>query len=343
MNYKKEIWNNVDRIINSGIKEKVYPGGTILVGNPENILYSKSYGTIDEKKKTTLDTIYDLASLTKVLATTIAIMKLLSEGYFHLNDTLENFGFKDDKKDITIFNLLTHTSGLPAYSELWKDYNGKTLYNKILETDPENMPDQKIVYSCINFILLMHIIEKITEKKFNDYIESIYRDYEIKNLFFKPYEKISLKIAPTSIRNGNRLIGKPDDELAYYLGGISGNAGLFGNANEIYTLLSHLIKGKIIPKNFFNLFTTTTINIDNIKKHIGWMAPNPGSSAGDILNMYDDAYGHTGFTGTSIWGYRDLFVIFLTNRTYYERFGKNLKKINRIRILLHNVIFGGLL
>ena len=270
-------------------------------------------------------------------------MKLLSEGYIHLKDTLENFDFKDNKKDITLFNLLTHTSGLPPYSELWKKYQRKDLYEKILKINPENQINQKIVYSCINFIILMNIIEKITNQNFEKYIESLYKKNEIKNLFFNPGKKTTLKIAPTSKRKEKRLIGKPDDELAYYLGGTSGNAGLFGNVKGIYTLLSKIIEGKIVPRKIFELFTNTTIEIDNTKKHIGWMAPGNESSAGDILNLCPEAYGHTGFTGTSIWGYKDLFVIFLTNRTYYERFGNSLKKIHRIRILLHNIIFGGLL
>jgi CubicO group peptidase (beta-lactamase class C family) len=340
---ENNIWNNVDRIINYGIKEKVYPGGVLLVGTTDKIIYSKSYGTIDEKTQVTTDTMYDLASLTKVLATTTAIMKLFSDGYIHLNDTLENFGFKDDKKDITIFNLLTHTSGIPAYSELWKKYNGEKLYNEILKIKPEKPANYEIVYSCINFIILKYIIEKITNKNFEEYIESLYKDYGIENLVFNPNKKEKFKIAPTSIRDNKRLLGEVDDELAYYLGGVSGNAGLFGNANFIYLLLSKLAIGEIVPKTIFNLFTNTTINIDNTRKHLGWMAPTYGGSAGDILHTHENAYGHTGFTGTSIWSYQDLFVIFLTNRTYYERFGNSIEKIKRIRILLHNVIFGGLL
>lgn len=330
------MWDTVDKIVESGIN-KIYPGAVLLIGRPGKILYEKSYGTIDGNRKTELDTVYDIASLTKVVATTTAVMRLFEDGALHLNDRIGSFLPVEGKKaDITILQLLTHTSGMEPYTELWKRLKGKALLEEILKIQPI-YESGKIVYSCLNFITLMAVVETVSGVPFDEFVHSILRPSGMNSTCFKPGENDN--IAPTSIREGKRLIGVPDDELAYYLGGVSGNAGLFSNARDLFIFMSALLKGKIVSRKVVDLFLNYVVASNGKRRHLGWEAPYDGSSAGDILLHSDHAFGHTGFTGTSIWCDGETFVILLTNRVFIKRFSEG---IGRIRILLHNVVFGGL-
>lgn len=329
---------NIDTIIEYGINEKIYPGCTLLVGFKDDILYEKAYGTIDGTSPTNMDTLYDLASLTKVIATTTAIMRLFEDGMISLSDKVGDFlDVSGEKADITILELLTHTSGLQPYSDLWRIIRGEELKREILKIQPTCKG--KMQYSCLNFITLMAIVEKITGESFDKYIHEL---LNIEDILFKPAQDKIHRCAPTSERDGIRLKSLPDDELAYYLGGVSGNAGLFGSARAIHTFLGRLYGGYYVSKNVVHLFTQTIVqdpSDPSNKRHIGWMAPVKGGSTGDFGN--DSMFGHTGFTGTSLWCTKEgLHVIFLTNKGFYQRWED---KIQRIRRLIHNVIFAQLL
>lgn len=329
----EKLFQNIDRIVEEGLN-RIYPGATLLIGWPDEIVYEKAYGTLDLERKTSIDTIYDLASLTKVVTTTTAVMKLFSEGLLHLHDTIGRFiNIEKPKADVTIKHLLSHTSGMQPYSELWKYLRGKELLEEILKIQPIEEAGKKIIYSCLNFITLMAIVEKITGQSFDEFIYSIFEPLGMHSTKFSPGP--SENIAPTSERDGKRLAGLPDDELAYYLGGVSGNAGLFSNVKDLFKFMSALLKGEIVPKRVVKLFTQTIVETTGGKRHLGWMCPSSGTSSGDVLG--EKAFGHSGFTGTTIWCREDgLFVIFLTNKGFIKR---HEDEIMRVRILLHNVVF----
>ncbi|MGJ8454017.1 serine hydrolase domain-containing protein [Pseudothermotoga sp. U03pept] len=331
----RKIFQNVDRIIEDGVNN-IYPGAVLLVGKADEVIYQKAYGTLDFERKTQPETVYDLASLTKVIATTTAVMKLFSEGYLHLHDTIGRFlQLPKPKSDITILQLLTHTSGMQPYSEYWKFLKGRELLEEILKIQPVGEPGKKIVYSCLNFITLMAIVEKITAMPFDRFVYSIFEPLGMKDTKFSP--GANERIAPTSIRDGKRLIGLPDDELAYYLGGVSGNAGLFSNVVDLHKFMASLLKGEIVPLNIVKLFTQKIVEADG-KRHLGWMCPASGTSSGDMLS--EKGFGHSGFTGTTVWCREDgLHVILLTNKGFIKR---HEEEIMRVRALVHNVVFGGI-
>jgi CubicO group peptidase (beta-lactamase class C family) len=336
MRLSEKLFRCVDRIVEEGVN-KIYPGATLLIGWPGEIVYEKAYGTLDFERKTNLDTVYDLASVTKVVATTTAVMKLFSEGYLHLHDTVGRFlKVEKPKADITILQLLSHTSGMQPYSELWKCFRGRELLDEILKIQPVEEPGKKIVYSCLNFITLMAIVERITNQRFDEFIYSIFEPLGMKSTRFSPGP--SENTAPTSERDGKRLVGLADDELAYYLGGVSGNAGLFSNIKDLFTFMSCLLRGEVVPKAVVKLFTQKVVEASNGKRHLGWMCPASGTSSGDVLT--EKAFGHSGFTGTTIWCRQDgLFVIFLTNKGFIKR---HEDEITRVRALLHNVVFSNI-
>jgi CubicO group peptidase (beta-lactamase class C family) len=336
------LWKKIDRLIEASIENQIFPGATLLIGKENRILYSKSYGRLSKDKSSpnvTTETVYDIASLTKVVTVVPAIMKLLNDGIISLEDPvylyLDEFY---DRKEILIFHLLTHTSGLPAYTELWKKSTGNELFEGILKIQPEVKPFRRFEYSCLNYIVLRTMVERITSTNFDKYCrENIFKPLNMVDTTFNP-DPSNENIAPTSIRNGKTLKGEPDDELAYYLGGIGGNAGCFSNAYDLFKYLVGLKEGIIVPERVFKEFITRVITIDDIKTHIGWRSPETGKSAGDFL--HSNAYGHTGFTGTSIWvdPDRELSVILLSNRTNIERWN-TIPQMQSIRRRLHNLVF----
>ena len=324
----------LDEIIVSGLNN-VYTAASLLIGDEENILYRDFFGTKDGIEKLTENDIFDLASVTKVVATATAVMKLIDSGQLHLKDKIGNYlNVSGQKGEITIFELLTHTSLMPSYSTLWKEYKNKELFEKLIEIQPQKGPNKCYEYSCLNFITLMKIVEVVTQVNFKDYIEKVFIDLGMKNTCYNPIDKE--RAVATSIRDGKRLKGDPDDELAYYLGGVSGNAGLFSNVDDLRIFIFNLLEGKIVSNKTLELFTTTIIKKGENTTHIAWMAP---PVAGCQYSLDSSGFGHNGFTGTSIWIRKDgMFSIFLTNAVFYDRYLKK-PELNVIRNKINNIVF----
>jgi CubicO group peptidase (beta-lactamase class C family) len=326
--------NILDEIIGSGLND-VYTAASLLIGYRENILYRDFFGTKDGIERLNSIDIFDLASVTKVIATATAIMKLIDIKKLSLYDKIGDFlNVSGKKSEITIFELLTHTSLMPAYSNLWKEYRGKELLNKLIEIQPQEGLDKCYEYSCLNFITLMKIVEEVTGTPFKDYIEGIFKELGMKNTCYNPIDKE--KAVATSVREGKRLRGDPDDELAYYLGGVSGNAGLFSNVDDLRIFIFNLLEGKIVSNKTLELFTTTIVKKGENTTHIAWMAP---PVAGCQYSLDSSGFGHNGFTGTSIWVRKDgMFSIFLTNAVFYDRYLKK-PELNVIRNKINNIVF----
>ena len=180
----------------------------------------------------------------------------------------------------------------------------------------------------------MKIVEEVTQKNFKEYVEDIFKKIGMANTCFNPKNKD--KAVSTSIREGKRLKGVVEDELAYSLGGVSGNAGLFSNASDLRIFIISLLNGEIVSKDTLDLFITTLVKRGENTTHIAWMAP---PVAGCQYSLDSTGFGHNGFTGTSIWIRKDgLFSIFLTNSVYYDRFLKK-PELNVIRNKINNIIF----
>ncbi|MDI3473401.1 MAG: serine-type D-Ala-D-Ala carboxypeptidase [Thermotogaceae bacterium] len=342
--------NMVEELFKKEFERETIPGFVILVGNSQKVLYKDSFGfkaLKPSKEMNDTSTIYDLASLTKVVATTSAVMNLVETGKLCLFDPVAYYvdEFKEnDKKDIRIFHLLTHSSGLPPYSELWRYLKGEELLKELLKIQPVYPPESKIVYSCLNFITLMKMVQNITNQRFDEFLYStIFKPLDMNNTCFNPSEDMLERIAPTSERDGKILRGKVDDELAYYLGGVSGNAGLFSCVDDLYNLCRvYLNDGKHGTEKFFSkhtirTFTETVVEIDGMKRALGWTINQKRSFIGDLFT--DKAFGHTGFTGTSIVIDRslDLCVIVLSNRTHIHR-RETLDNIWDFRRRIHNLV-----
>ncbi len=312
------------------VKRKKLPGAVLWLGDDRNIYFFQSFGNaqiIPEKIKMNKKTIFDLASLTKPLCTAMAVMRLFEEKEIKLNDPVEKYllEFKHSstgKK--TIRQLLTHTSGLPAWYPLYILPKNKRIdYLRNAGTK-----DNKVVYSCLGYIILSMIIERITHLNLAEYCaENIFKKLELNNTFFNPPKEIK-NIAPTELGNEHEkekakefgdiskiiwrdylIKGEVHDGNCFYaFNGVSGNAGLFSNAEDLSKILRAYLAGEIVK--FSTLKMMVKDWTDGIEKRgLGWWVnPYPG-----ILS--DSAFGHTGFTGTMVMAEpkKNLIIILLAN------------------------------
>ena len=344
-------FKDVESVVNNGIKDKAYPGAVVLIWQNGNILYENSFGkfTYDENSSdVNINTMFDLASLTKVIATTTATMLCLNRGLFNLDDKvvkyIPEFG-KNNKENITIKNLLLHNSGLPAFIRFYeRGLNNNEVLNEIYSTKLENIPGEKTIYSDLGFITLGKIIEKVTGKTLDKFCaDKIFKPLAMNSTYYNVPDSLKKLCAPTEIDNYWRMKtiqGEVHDENSYILNGVAGHAGLFSTAEDISKLMAMLMnKGKINGKEFLK---SSTIEMF-IKRYgsestraLGWDTKSEkGSTAGNFFSS--NSFGHLGFTGTSVWAdpVRNLFVVFLTNRVYPTRENSGLTKV---RPALHDAV-----
>jgi len=342
---------NIDSVIVSAIEDSAFPGAVVLVSKDGEDIYEKGFRhfTYDESSsKVGTTTIYDLASLTKVIATTTAAMICIDKNLFELDDPVYKHipEFSENSKEtILIKNLLLHNSGLPAWKKFYDKYLDADLITKnIYQTKTEYPAGTKTVYSDLGIIVLGKLIETVTEKKLDQFCnDEIFIPLKMNNTYFNPPDSVKDKIPPTEIDNHwrNKLVqGEVHDETSLLLGGVAGHAGLFSTAEDLSKLcLVMLNEGKYNGKQFFKSETVklfTKRYSPESTRALGWDTKSATrSSAGNKFSK--KSFGHTGFTGTSVWidPERQLFVVFLTNRVYPSR---ENKKIINVRPKLHDAV-----
>jgi len=325
----------LDGLLDRYVQCHAFPGASVAVGYRGHLIYQKAFGRFDyssKGKSVSTETIYDLASLTKVVTTTTLTMQLLESGFLRLDDPVKRFyrSFTGDGREkITLKHLLTHSSGLPAHLPFYKDTKGKDNFvRKVLQTPLEYDPGTRTSYSDLGMILLGSILEKVTGKSLDQLSrDQIFVPLGMAHTCFKPNSKLNAGIAPTERDpwRGRALQGEVHDENSFAMGGVSGHAGLFGTSGDLSIFCQMLLNGgvyshhRVLKRSTLEMFVTRQHLPTESSRALGWDTPSAGSSAGDLLSA--KSFGHTGFTGTSIWvdPTRDLFVILLTNRVYPTR------------------------
>ena len=343
---------NIELLINKAIKKKVFPGCTALIYYNENIIFNQGFGNFDyntNSKVVDKKTIYDLASLTKVIASVTAVMILKDKGDIDLDEKVSYYlpEFKGEYKDqIKIRNLLSHSSGLPPWKPLFEMSSDKdSLLEKLYKIPLEYIPGTYCDYSDLGFILLGEIIERITLTTLDKYCyEMIFKPLDMRDTYFCPSENIRNRIPPTeecSFRE--RVIqGEVHDENAFVMNCVSGHAGLFSITIDLAKFCRMILQfGNCNDKNLINPdtvreFTNRPIEIPECKWVLGWRKyMGKKDIVGDCFS--DSSFGHLGYTGTSIWidPVKELFIILLTNRVHPTR---ENKKILKFRPNFHNEI-----
>lgn len=330
----------IEELLVKGVEDSAYPGGTFLAARDGINFYETAFGELtydDNSPAVKMGTIYDLASVTKVIGTASAAMILYDKGLLKLDkpvaSVLPEFG-KNGKEKVTFRHLLTHSSGLPGWDKLWeKGDTPDEMLKVIYEMPLEYATGTKTVYSCLGFIVLGKAIEKLADKPLDVLLrEEVFGPLNMTRTFYNPPDELINEVAPTEYdkERGGIVQGKVHDENAYYLGGVAGNAGLFSTVHDLAIFAQTMLnKGeyqgvRIFKEETVDLFTTRQNIVDGSTRALGWDTPTNHSSAGKYFSKI--SYGHTGFTGTSIWIDPDkrLFGILLTNRIYPTRENQKL-------------------
>jgi CubicO group peptidase (beta-lactamase class C family) len=324
----------IDHVATKGVLARGFPGAAIVVGRDGAVVWSKGYGSLDWSAESgSVDpsrTVYDLASLTKVVATTTAIMVLYDRGRIRLDDPVARYlsAFRSgERRRVTIRQLLEHTSGLPAGREIpLRTKSRRAVRRLILSTPLQYPPGSAQVYSDVGADVLGFVVEAVSGEPLDEFVRrNVFRPLGMANTMFRPPRRWRARIAPTeySSRRRRQLRGEVHDETAAALGGVAGHAGLFSTAHDLAIFAQMMLNGgtyngrRIVEASTVALFTRRSAGW----RALGWETCAGGASCGQ--HMSERAFGHTGFTGTSLWidPDQDLFVIVLTNRIHERRDG----------------------
>ena len=334
----------IDHVVARGISAGGYPGAAVVVGRRGAAVFERGYGRLSWEKSSAPvradRTIYDLASLTKVVGTTTALMVLYDEGKIHLDDPVSRYipEFSGGQKDlVTVRMLLEHRSGLPAGRDLWRIASTPAEARQaVIDTPLICQPNACYEYSDLGADMLGFIVEAASGESLDKFLqERVFQPLGMTDTFFRPADSLRARVAPTEVAppRGYPLQGEVHDENAYALGGVAGHAGLFSTAADLSVFAQMMLNGgeydgtRIVADSTVALFTKRAAGT----RALGWDTCGGSGSCGKYLG--EDAYGHTGFTGTSLWidTDRDMFVVLLTNRVHEARAKRPAKVIADVR------------
>jgi uncharacterized protein YbbC (DUF1343 family) len=303
---------DLDNAIDQAIREDKIPGAVLLIGHDGRVVYRKAYGSralVPVKEAMTPDTIFDIASLTKVVATTSCIMKLFEQGRIWLDDPVTTYlpEFQGGQSAITVRELMTHFSGLRPDLDLEPAWSGyATGIQRALRDKPAGPPGVKFVYSDINFILLGEIVKRLSGMPENEYAKKILFDpLGMKQTGYLPDPALRDRIAPTEMQpDGAVLRGVVHDPTARYMGGVAGQAGVFSTADDLGKFCQMLLDGGdglFSPVTIRKFTTAASPPNQPVVRGLGWDIDSPYSGNRGELFPAGASFGHTGFTGTSLW------------------------------------------
>ncbi|HEX5410089.1 MAG TPA: serine hydrolase [Gemmatimonadaceae bacterium] len=324
----------IDHVATKGVHAQGFPGAAIVVGRNGAVVWSRGYGSLDwgagSGSVDPARTMYDLASLTKVVATTTAIMVLYDRGKIRLDDPVARYlpAFRGgERRRVTIRQLLEHRSGLPAGREIPRGMTSRSAVRRLMLSTPlQHAPGTVQVYSDVGADVLGFVVEAVSHEPLDEFVHrNVFRPLGMANTMFRPPRTRRARIAPTefSSRRRRQLRGEVHDETAAALGGVAGHAGLFATAHDLAIFAQMMLNGgtyaghRIVRASTVALFTRRSAGW----RALGWETCAGGASCGQ--HMSEHAFGHTGFTGTSLWidPDQDLFVIVLANRIHERRDG----------------------
>jgi CubicO group peptidase (beta-lactamase class C family) len=345
-------FSSAQKILESAIADRAFPGCSVAVGTHERVLWSSGFGHLDYENSQAVatSTLYDIASLTKIVGTTSVVMALVRDGKLTLADHVEKHypdfvaAIDDDKQrawrqKMTIEHLLTHSSGLPAGPRTPKDAKSYAdVLAGTLATPLAAEPGQKTVYSDAGYILLAEVAARAAKKPIASLEkELVLMPLQITTTLRNPPADLHARIAPTEKIAGGKGFwqGVVHDENARAAEGLTGHAGLFSSADDLSRFAAEMLKAvrgesKIWPQELARQFTTRRNLVPGSTRALGWDTPSQRRSlAGDRMSR--KAFGHTGFTGTSMWidPERNLYVILLSNRVHPTRNNQKIQAVRR--------------
>ena len=318
----------LDDIVQGAIRDEQVPGAVVLVGHDGQVIYRKAFGERSlepHREPMTVDTIFDIASLTKVVATTTAVMQLVQQGQVRVNEPVAKYipeFAENGKEEITVRELLTHYSGLPKDLDLSQPWEGREMALRMAYAEkPIYAPGSQFLYSDVNFIVLGALVERVSGISLEEYGQkNIFAPLKMAHTRFLPPASWAPTIAPTQYDEHDKMLrGIVHDPTARRMGGMAGHAGLFSTADDLATFAEALLDGSSIlsPLMIEKMTTPQQPPTSQVLRGFGWDIDSPFSSPrGDLLPV--GSFGHTGFTGTSLWidPTTRTYIIILTNAVH---------------------------
>lgn len=342
------IRDSVRQVLDRGLRDSAFPGAIAVVGRRSGIIAQYAVGRLDwpaDSPAPDEHTMWDMASLTKVVGLTSGLMQLVAAGRIDLDAPVQRYlpAWTGPNKDrVLVRHLSTHTSGLPAFKAYDQTTHDPDSLAKLMFATPlDTLPGAKMVYSDIGAYLLGRIVEQVGGQSLDQYLhDHVFEPAGMHETMFRPPFALFPRIAPTEYDSTQRhrlVRGMVHDERAYYLGGVSAHAGLFSSAHDVARFCRMMLGGgvidgkRIIPAATIREFTKR----QTADRALGWQKPDGSNSAGH--RMPEAAYGHTGFTGTSIWinPTNDVFVVLLSNRVNPTRANN---RVGRVRVQLADAV-----
>jgi CubicO group peptidase (beta-lactamase class C family) len=342
------IANPVQQILHEAIAERAFPGAALVVSRRGDVVleaYSGAFSYDSDGVPVSAETIYDLASLTKVLGTTPLCMKLFEAGKLRLDEPVNSVipeftGDEGRPERVTFRHLLAHSSGLPAHRKYYEHaHHADQVLQQVFETLLEADPGERAEYSDIGFILLGVAIERVMGAKLDVLAQrEIFTPLGV-SCCYGPLTHVH-HVPPTleavDFRD-RRICGQVNDENAWVMGGVAGHAGVFGTARDVDTFAQMMLRGgdPLFKAETVEIFTTRQSSPQGTSRALGWDTPSHPSQSGRYLSPR--SYGHLGYTGTSLWidPERDLAITLLTNRTYPDN---TSQKIKQYRPRVHDAV-----
>lgn len=346
--------DSVRRVLDRAVADSAFPGAVAAIGDAGGDVVTYGAGRIDwaaDAPRPDARTLWDLASLTKVVGTTSAMLQLVGEGRVALDAPVQRYlpdWTGPNKERVTVRHLLTHSSGLPAWRPLYKEATSPaSALALVLATQLDTVPGVRYLYSDLNFILAGTIVARLTGQTLDAYDrDHVFAPLGMVDTRYRPPASELARIAPTEFDpwRQRQIRGEVHDENAYALGGVSGHAGLFSTATDLSRLArAYLNGGTLDGRRVFDARTIaeftrpqdTTVS----RRALGWETPTGGNSAGHFMGPR--AFGHTGFTGTSMWmdPEHGVYVVLLSNRVNPTRMNT---KIGRVRVALADAVLEAL-
>lgn len=336
-----------DSIVESGIKRGIYPGAVLVIGNKDRVTHSRGFGRLEWNaglKPSPDSTFWDLASLTKVVGTTGAVMRLVEPGLVDLDAPVVRYLPRftgPGKERVTVRMLLNHTSGLRSYLPFFqltrtRDSAIALLYHEPLRRKPGAIAE----YSDLNFLLLGLLVEQVSRQPLDQYVTHAVLDSTgLAHTLYRPADSLRKRTAPTGRYRGTPVCCVVNDQNAVRMGGAAGHAGLFSTGTDLARFARMwLNRGFVDGRRVFSAAVVDTFLAPGSGKGdrlLGWERPDPAnrddSAYGHLLSPW--AYGHTGWTGTLMWidPEKNLFLILLTNRAYDPRVPRSIRALRNVR------------
>jgi CubicO group peptidase (beta-lactamase class C family) len=336
---------SVDRVVMEGIAGGVYPGAVVVVGRRDTVLLARGYGHLTWLARSAVprpdSTVYDLASLTKVVATVPAVMLLVDQGKVQLDRPVHDYlpDFQGAGKErITVRMVLSHTSGLPAWRPFFRQAHDPAAMRRLVMEEPLRWaPGRRVEYSDLNGMLMGWIVEAASGEPLDRFThDRVFVPVGMSQTGYRLPRAAWRRAAPVGVWRGTPVAGQVHDQNAARLGGVSGHAGLFSTGADLARYAQVLLRGgrtpacsSLIRAETVDLFTRAAA----AGRGLGWEMRDTTSADNTGTRLSPRTFGHTGFTGTSLWidPERDLFVIMLTNRVYAPRARHSIPLLKEIR------------